>query len=102
MHPDHQEKILDAVAKSVNSALARFYQHHPNHQAAKRVEVSMVSIRSYPFIGGIMAWNMTYDSAFVFQDTSFSWEEFSKRSSCFWREGYNTGTDINKYTCVYN
>lgn len=32
MHPEHQQKILDAVAKSVNSALARFYQHHPNHQ----------------------------------------------------------------------
>ena len=81
MHPDHQEKILDAVAKSVNSALARFYQHHPNHQAAKRVEVSMVSIRSYPFIGGIMAWNMTHDSAFVFQDTSFSWEEFQREAA---------------------
>ena len=36
MHPEHQQKILDAVAKSVNSALARFYQHHPNHQAAGR------------------------------------------------------------------
>ena len=78
MHPDHQEKILDAVAKSVNSALARFYQHHPNHQAAKRVEVS---IRSYPFIGGIMAWNMTHDSAFVFQDTSFLGENFQREAA---------------------
>jgi hypothetical protein len=33
MHPRHKEKILKAVAKSVESALARFYEHHPDYKA---------------------------------------------------------------------
>jgi hypothetical protein len=33
MHPGHKEKILKAVAKSVESALARFYEHHPDYKA---------------------------------------------------------------------
>ena len=32
MHPGHKEKILKAVAKSVESALARFYEHHPDYK----------------------------------------------------------------------
>jgi len=34
MHPGHKEKILKAVAKSVESALARFYEHHPDYKGS--------------------------------------------------------------------